>query len=107
MADTGDDYLCTVVAGIYQGVAYVLDVIYTQADLEETEPDIAYTLNENSVNVGYFESNNGGEGAARSVRRILRLNYPTAPTIVRSFHQSKNKQARILSNSTLDRKSVV
>lgn len=107
IADTGDDYLCTVVAGIYQGFAYVLDVIYTQADLEETEPDVAFTLNEQGVNVGYFESNNGGEGAARSVRRILRQNYPTAPTIVRSFHQSKNKQARILSNSTFVMKRVL
>ncbi|MEJ9270015.1 phage terminase large subunit, partial [Bacillus thuringiensis] len=99
-ADSGDDYLCSITFGIYQGHAYVLDVLYTQEDMEETENDMAYRMNESAVNVVYIESNNGGEGYARSVRRILKTNYPKAPTIVRSFHQSKNKQARILSNST-------
>lgn len=99
-ADKGDDFLCSVTAGIYQGHAYVIDVLYTQASMEETEADMAFKYNENGVNVGYIESNSGGEGYARSVRRILRSNYPSAPTIIKPFHQSKNKQARILSNST-------
>ena len=28
-ADTGSDYLCHICYGIYQGIAYVLDVLYT------------------------------------------------------------------------------
>jgi len=99
-ADTGSDYLCSISFGIYQGFAYVLDVLYTQDGMEETEEEQAVHVVENEVNVTYIEANNGGEGYARSVRRIIRSKFPTAPTIIRSFHQSKNKQARILSNST-------
>jgi len=37
-ADEGDDYLCSITAGIYQGEAYILDVYYTQEGMEVTEP---------------------------------------------------------------------
>lgn len=99
-ADGGDDYLCSIVAQEYQGYAYVVDVLYTQEGMEVTEDLAADQLHERQVNNAYIESNSGGAGYARSVSRITKQKYPTSPTVFHSFHQSKNKQARILSNST-------
>ena len=99
-ADTGSDYLCSINYGVYEKEAYVLDVIYTKEPMEVTEPLLANSLYDYRVNEADIESNNGGRGFARSVERILREKYKSNKTKINWFHQSKNKQARILSNST-------
>ena len=99
-ADTGADFLCSICYGVYGGEAYVLDLLYTQAPMEQTEPATAAMLHRNAVNVAEIESNNGGRGFARSVRDHLRNDHGSNMCTVRAFHQSKNKQARILSNAT-------
>jgi len=99
-ADTGTDYLCSIVYGVYNGEAYVLDLLYTKDAMEETEPATASMLYHNGVNVADFESNNGGRGFARQVRRILQDTYKWNKTVINTFAQTKNKVARILSNST-------
>lgn len=99
-ADTGSDYLCSIVYGVYNGEAYVLDLLYTKDAMEETEPATAAMLYRNGVNVADFESNNGGRGFARQVRRILQDTYKSNKTVINTFAQTKNKTARILSNST-------
>lgn len=99
-ADTGADYLCSIVYGVYNGEAYVLDLLYTKDAMEETEPETAAMLYRNGVNVADFESNNGGRGFARQVRRILQDTYQSNKTVINTFAQTKNKAARILSNST-------
>lgn len=99
-ADTGADYLCSIVYGVYNGEAYVLDLLYTKDAMEETEPATAAMLYKNGVNVADFESNNGGRGFARQVRRILQDTHKSNKTVVNTFAQTKNKAARILSNST-------
>ncbi|KYG35326.1 terminase [Alkalihalobacillus trypoxylicola] len=98
-ADQGNDYWCTIVAGLYNGEAYLLDVYYTQEGMEVTEPATAKMLYDNEVNLAKFESNNGGKGAARNVERLLWDNHNTRKTVIEWFHQSKNKKARIVSNS--------
>lgn len=99
-ADTGSDYLCSIVYGVYNDEAYVLDLLYTKDAMEETEPAMAAMLYKNGVNVVDFESNNGGRGFARQVRRILQDTYKSNKTVINTFAQTKNKTARILSNST-------
>jgi len=99
-ADEGNDYLCSIDYGVYQNEAYVLNVLYTKEGMEITEPATAKMLHEDGVNVADIESNNGGRGFARSVERILKEVHKTNKVQVNPFHQSKNKQARILSNST-------
>ena len=98
-ADTGDDYLCLIIYGIYQDRAYVLDVYYTQDAMEITERKTAQLLAKHEVNVFYPESNNGGRGFARAVSRELK-GYKWRGTTIRPFHQSQNKDARIRSNAT-------
>lgn len=99
-ADEGRDYLCNIIYGVYNKEAYVLDVIYTQESMEITEEKVAKSLYDNLVNKALIESNNGGKGFARSVERILKEKYKTNKTRIKWFHQSQNKVARILSNST-------
>ena len=99
-ADEGADYLCTIIWGVYMREAYVLDVYYTQAGMEITEPETAKRFKEWKVNLARIESNNGGSGFARNVKRISEEELRNLETVIRWFHQSKNKKARILSNAT-------
>ncbi|MBQ8300737.1 MAG: phage terminase large subunit [Clostridia bacterium] len=99
-ADTGSDYLCNIIYGVYENEAYVLDVYYTDEPMEVTEGETAKRLYENSVNLAKIESNNGGRSFARRVRDIMLEKYHSNYTTVKWFHQSSNKEARILSNST-------
>ena len=99
-ADTGEDWLCAIVYGVYNDNAYILDILFTDAPMEVTERKTAELLHRNGVNVSDIESNNGGRGFARNVKRILKEEYLGNHTKIVTFHQSKNKEARILSNST-------
>lgn len=99
-ADAGSDYLCSITYGVYEKEGYILDVIYTKDPMEITEPLLAKRLHEYGVNIADIESNNGGKGFARAVAdKMLRL-FGSNKCKIQWFHQSKNKQARILSNST-------
>ena len=97
-ADTGDDFLCNIIYADCKDSAYILDVIYTKEAMEITEPMVAEAYKKFNVNVADIESNNGGRAFARNIERITRAkgNYKT---VVKWFHQSGNKIARILSNS--------
>lgn len=100
-ADTGDDYLCSIDYGVtFANEAYVLDVLYTKEPMEVTEPATAKMLLKDEVNTAKIESNNGGRGFARNVERILRDELDSNFTSIKWFTQSKNKQARIYSNSS-------
>ena len=99
-ADEGSDYLCNIIYGVYNKEAYVLDVYYTKDNMDITEPETAKRLYEFNVNHARIESNNGGRGYARRVKDILQNKYKSNHTVIKWFHQSKNKKARILSNST-------
>ena len=100
-ADTGADYLCSFVYGVtFSNEAYILDAYYTQDAMEVTEPATAELLYRNRVNVARIESNNGGRGFARNVTRLLKEKHKDNKTVIQWFTQTKNKVARILSNST-------
>lgn len=99
-ADTGEDYLCSINYGVtFADEAYVLDVLYTKEPMEVTEPATARMLLEGAVNLARIESNNGGRGFARNVRRILEQELGSNFTSIKWFTQTQNKQARIYSNS--------
>lgn len=99
-ADTGSDYLCSIDYGVYNNEAYVINVIYTKDGMEITEPKVAEMLYSDNVNIADIESNNGGRGFARNVERELKERFNSNRCKINWFHQSKNKEARILSNST-------
>ncbi|EOY7326302.1 phage terminase large subunit, partial [Clostridioides difficile] len=76
------------------------DVLYTKESMETTEYKTAKMFYENEVNKADIESNNGGRAFARSVQRLLKEKFNSNKTTIKWFHQSKNKNARILSNSS-------
>ena len=98
-ADQGADYLCSICYGMYGASYYVLDVLYTKDAMEITEPKTAEMLTRNKVGYALIESNNGGRGFARNVERECRER-GNSHTAIKWFHQTQNKTARILSNST-------
>ena len=61
--------------------------------MELSEKLVAAMLMKNDTRIAYIESNNGGRGFARALQR------QTPRVKVEWFHQSGNKEARILSNS--------
>ena len=98
-ADEGSDFLCSICYGMYENSYYILDVLYTKDSMEITEPATARMLTDNHVGCAIIESNNGGRGFARNVERECK-DLGNRHTNIKWFHQSKNKVARILSNST-------
>ena len=94
-ADTGDDYLCSVCYAVdTDGVIYLRDVVYSREAMEVTEGLVSDMLQRTQTRFAMVESNNGGRGFARVLQQ-------QAPTVrVEWFHQSANKEARILSNSS-------
>jgi len=111
-ADEGNDFLCSICMGEYNGEGYLLDVYYTKDGMEITEPATAKFLNINHVNTAKIESNNGGRGFARNVKKIIEDHVELEDTEeisdeerewslvgIKWFHQTENKRARILSNS--------
>ena len=98
-ADEGSDFLCSICYGMYNDAYYILDVLYSKDSMEITEPATAKMLTEHNIGCAIIESNNGGRGFARNVERECK-ELGNRHTNIKWFHQSKNKVARILSNST-------
>ena len=105
-ADKGGDFLCSVCYGMYGGSYYILDVLYTKDSMEITEPETARMLTRNNVGCAIIEANNGGEGFARNVKRECKT-MGNNHTNVKTFQQTKNKEARILSNSASVTKNLL
>ena len=99
-ADTGSDYLCAIVAGVYNHQLYILDLVYTQERMEVTENMVTDMLYRNNVNQCICEANNGGKGYARRLQDLLLEKYDTNRTVIKWKQQTKNKQTRILIAST-------
>lgn len=99
-ADTGADYLASIdYAVTTDNKAYIIDVIFTKEPMEVTENLLANMLIKDKINFCRIESNNGGRSFSRNVERITR-DRGNRHTIFRPFTQSKNKESRILTNST-------
>lgn len=113
VADEGKDYLCAIFYLVAGKLAYVIDVVYTQANAEVTEPMMADAFVRNRILQSNFESQAGGKHYARNISRLLdeyeyeddtgqpRVGYDCK---VSWFHQSENKMSRIAtkSNNVID-----
>lgn len=97
-ADTGADFLCSIVYVETEIGNFVTDVIYTDAPMEVTESETARQFTRCQVQKAVIESNNGGRGFGRTVESQCRIlgNKLTAFTF---FHQTNNKDVRIFSHS--------
>ena len=109
-ADTGKDYLCSIVYGIplssIDEHKYVIDVLFSNEAMEVTEPLTAKLLNKNKVSKAIIESNNGGRGFSRNVKKLIKNNKYWR-TVIGWFYQSNNKEARIFSESASVNNQIV
>ncbi len=99
VADTGKDFLCSIVFEIIENKAYIIDVVYTQESVEFTEDMVVNQCIKFNVVQAIIESNNGGRAFSRNVDRILSEKNHLRTQII-PFHQSQNKIARILSQQS-------
>ena len=97
-ADTGADFLCCIIYVETEIGNFILDVYYTQAPMETTEPETARRLTRFGVDECVIESNNGGRGFGRNVRNNCRL-LGNTKTFFSFFTQRLNKDGRIYNHS--------
>lgn len=97
-ADTGKDYLCCIVYTETPTANYIMDVLYTQKDMDYTKVAVAEMLTKYEVKICNIEGNNGGRIFASSVESQLR-EMRNLKTRIATFHQTQNKQVRIFSRS--------
>ena len=98
-ADEGSDYLCNIIYGRVGTKAYVLDAYYTKDGMDKTEKEIPNKLTAYNVNMMVMESNFGGKAFCKIIERNTKEKGNTL-TRFKTFTQTLNKEARILSNST-------
>ncbi len=105
-ADTGEDMLCSICYVVDKSKnIYVTDLVFTDEPMETTETLVADLLQRSNTRRANIESNNGGRGFARAVIRIL-TERSHKTTRVSWFHQSDNKESRILTNAPTVKNSI-
>ena len=97
-ADTGADYLCAICYDEYEDGCYVTDILFTNREMEYTEPETARMLVRNHTAEVIVESNNGGRGFRRNVERLVRAMGDLSMRF-RDIAQTQNKATRIFSHS--------
>lgn len=105
-ADQGGDFLCSISYIKHGSLFYVVDVYFSKAPNEVTEPELSRWLFVNQTNQCRIESNNGGRSFARNIERISKEigNYKVK---IQWFNQSKNKDVRIKTNSSTVNNCIV
>lgn len=98
-ADTGADSLASICFINTPEYCYITDILFTDAPMEVTEPKQAQMLARNQTVECLVESNNGGRGYARNVKKILRTDMRNFRCAIRTFTQTENKKTRIYTAS--------
>lgn len=106
-ADTGADFLCSICFINTPEYVYVTDILFTDAPMEVTEPKQAEMLARAQTVDCLIESNNGGRGYSRNVKRILRVDMKNFRCVIRTFTQSENKKTRIFTASAQVQNDIV
>ena len=116
VADEGDDYLSAATYDIYvspneaynerkqrfEPIVYALitDIEFTQANTDVTTLTVPNMINRNGTQKAWIESNNGGSGFEKVVRKKVKaLTFP--------FHQTNNKESRIVSKAAFVNAQIV
>ncbi len=99
-ADAGDDYTCSVSYRKGRDEIYVTDIVYTQEDMEKTERLLPIMFERSDTRYSRIESNSGGRYFAAKVAKNTKAK-------VTWFHQSKNKESRILTNAATVTEKII
>ena len=100
-ADTGSNYLSSPMVKKVGDLYYLYDVVFTQMEMELSEPIIKGTYIENKVEIARFESNNGGKLFAKEIEKDV-------PNTAFYWKQTtSNKETRILTDAFWIKKHIV
>ena len=97
-ADTGSDYLCSIIYDETETANYIVDVYFTTKPIEVTMQEVAKRFTHFGVELANIESNNGGKAFAMNVERLCR-EMGNSKTRIDWFTQTQNKQVRIYTRS--------
>lgn len=98
-ADTGSDYISTFIFYEWEKQAFIKDIIYTKDDMSVSVPLWSKKHAENRVKEAKIEYNNGGHPFKLYAEDKLKNEYKYKGCYITGFHQSENKEARILSQA--------
>ena len=98
VADKGADWLCAGCYNEYNGIAYMLDVLYTQEDQSLTEDKMVDFIMKNGINEITFESNSGGGNFGRRIEEKLTARGWRRTRFLYNYETS-NKETRIITGS--------
>jgi predicted phage terminase large subunit-like protein len=105
-ADTGEDWLCSIVGVVKEGEGYITDIYFTQEPMVKTEPKTAKFLHDNDVNDALIESNNGGKSFARNVEDEIWKQFHTRAINIRWQAHQTNKETRIKTGASFVMKHI-
>ncbi len=107
-ADKGNDYLCSIFYQYHKitNKLYIKDIYYTQKPQEITENELCLLFIKNNCKFAKIESNAGGRAFARNLERLL-ITHNYNKCVIKQFHQSKNKESRIVTNSAQINRDVI
>ena len=99
VADQGKDFLCCIPFGVgIDDYIYPYDIYYTGESADITENVVSQMLIDNNIDTAYFESNAGGRAYARNVEKIIKSK--GGKTHIEPFHQSGNKESRVITTAS-------
>jgi predicted phage terminase large subunit-like protein len=102
IADKGSDYIAFGIYGVSTGDepdAYMLDVLYTQDDMDKCENELVQRLIDFDVEEFTAEDNFGGRAWVKVLEGIYKKRGGTKCKF-KTFHQDKNKEAKILATAS-------
>lgn len=100
-ADTGTDYLSSPMVKKVGNLYYLYDVIFTQMNMDLTEPLLKGAFIENKIQIARFESNNGGKLFAKNIEKEV------PGTAFYWKQNTENKETRILTDAFWIKKHIV
>jgi predicted phage terminase large subunit-like protein len=105
-ADGGGDFLTAIAGDVYGEFIYVTGVVYDDGPSEITVPAVGELMISSKTREASFESNSGGKAYAKNVGQYLQSRNIHGVAI-EWFHQSANKQSRILTNAASVMKRLI
>jgi predicted phage terminase large subunit-like protein len=96
-ADEGTDYLSMPIGQRHGNYTYITDVLFTQDNVDITEPEAVNMVIRNKIQVLKVEANSGGHSWAKNVRKLLKSKGAYCTVI--DEQNTSNKETRILMNA--------
>lgn len=116
VADEGDDYTFSACYDVYKSgneawneqkkrfepilYALITDMVFTQENTEVTTVTIPDMINRCGAQKAWIESNNGGAGFEKVIRRKIKA-------VSEPFYQSANKESRIITNAAMVNAQII